>query len=293
MINCHFHDHRSSDGREPLERHCEAAAGSGVRHVCVTNHAEVMSEDGSWTADFAEMRERFLEVQMSVSDCRTRFPDIDVRFGIELEFRPEWTDVFDRLTAEVPFDFVLGSVHIVDGFNVSGGPGKDRFFEGRSQDAAYARYFRELDEMLAWGGFDVVSHFDLVKRFGHGHYGDYEPERFRSYIEPVLETMADRGIGIEINTSGVFGPGTPYPARPILEWAREAGVPALTIGTDSHDPDVFAHGLPEGIELAERAGWSELTVYEGRQPALRVPIARAMAWARDFRSGRRSAEVPE
>ena len=289
MINCHFHDHRSSDGRESLERHCEAAARSGIRHVCVTNHAEVMGEDGSWSADFEEMRERFHQVQVSVSESREMFPDLEERLGIELEFRPEWTDAFDRLTAEVPFDFVLGSVHIVDGFNISGGPDKDRFFEGRSQAAAYGRYFRELDEMLAWGGFDVVSHFDLVKRFGHGHYGDYEPEQFRPTIQPVLETMADRGIGIEINTSGVFGPGTPYPARRILEWAREAGVPALTIGTDSHEPEVFAHGLPDGIELAERAGWSELTVYEGRQPALQVPVAEAMAWARD-RSESRSGE---
>ena len=289
MINCHFHDHRSSDGRESLERHCDAAARGGIRHVCVTNHAEVMGEDGSWSADFEEMRERFHQVQVSVSECREMFPDLEVRLGIELEFRPEWTDAFDRLTAEVPFDFVLGSVHIVDGFNISGGPDKDRFFEGRSQEAAYGRYFRELDEMLAWGGFDVVSHFDLVKRFGHGHYGDYEPEQFRPAIQPVLETMADRGIGIEINTSGVFGPGTPYPAWRILEWAREAGVPALTIGTDSHEPHVFGHGLPEGIELAERAGWSELTVYEGRQPAIQVPVAEAMTWARD-RSGSRSGE---
>ena len=257
MINCHFHDDRSSDGREPLVRHCEAAVGRGLRHVCVTNHAEVMADDGSWHADFEEMRDRFLQVQESVSECRREFPDLEVRLGIELEYRPEWTDTFDRLTADVPFDFVLGSVHIVDGFNVSGGPQRDRFFEGRSQEAAYRRYFKELDEMLAWGGFDVVSHFDLVTRFGHRHYGDYEPERFRASIMPVLETMADRRIGIEINTSGVSGPGSPYPARPILEWAREVGVPALTIGTDSHEPDVFAHGLPEGIELAERAGWPD------------------------------------
>jgi histidinol-phosphatase (PHP family) len=289
LINCHFHDDRSSDGVDPLELHCEAATAAGVRHVCVTNHAEVMAADGSWYADFEEMRDRFSAVHESVVSCRERFLELDVRFGIELEYRPEWTDKFDRLTDELPFDFVLGSVHIVDGFNVSGGPARDRFFEGRTQEDAYGRYFRELDEMLSWGGFDVVSHFDLVKRYGHRHYGPYDPDRHADRIRPTLDRMAERGIGIEINTSGVFGPGAPYPERRILEWARESGVPALSMGTDSHEPRVFDHGLVEGIELAGAAGWSEFTVFEGRKPTIRVPLEHARAWARD-RAGHESGE---
>ena len=279
MINCHFHDDRSSDGVDTLERHCEAAVAAGVKHVCVTNHAEVMGPDGSWVVDLEEMRDRFFAVRESVVDCRNRHPDLEVRLGIELEYRREWTDDFDRLTEDVPFDFVLGSVHVVDGFNVSGGKGKNLFFVSRSQGEAYSRYFREVAEMVEWGGFDVVAHFDLVKRFGYRHYGDYEPQAFRRSIQPVLEHMAERGIGIEINTSGVFGPGTPYPERQILEWALEAGVPALTIGTDSHEPEVFSHGLDEGIALAVEAGWSGFTVFDARGPVLRVPVEEALAWS--------------
>jgi len=279
LINSHFHDSRSSDGVGALARHCEAAVAAGIRHVCVTNHAEVLGADGSWTADLDEMRGRFLAVRESVLECRDRFPALEVCCGIELEYRPEWTEAFDRLTEEVPFDFVLGSVHLVEGFNVSGGPGTYQFFEGRSQDAAYSSYFREVADMVDWGGFDAVAHFDLVKRYGYRHYGGYEPERFRAVIQPVLDRMAAQRIGIEINTSGVYGPGTPYPERRILEWARETGIPALTLGSDSHEPDVFSQGLAEGIVLARAAGWSELTVFERRQPDIRIPIEQAEAWA--------------
>jgi len=280
VINCHFHDDRSSDGREPLSAHCEAARAAGVRDICVTNHAEVLAPDGSWQADLAEMRDRFARVRESVLQAGRDFPELRVRFGIELEYRREWTETFDRLTAALPFDFVLGSVHMVDGFNVSGGPHRDSYFEGRTQAAAYERYFRELDEMVEWGGFDVVAHFDLVKRFGHRHYGVYDPAAFRSAIQPVLERMAERGLGIEINTSGVNGPGSPYPEAEILRWARECGVPALTIGTDSHAPRAFAQGLREGIALAAEAGWAEFTVYEGRRPEVTIPGSAAAAWAR-------------
>ena len=279
MINYHFHDHRSADGSEPLPRHCEAAVTCGVSAICVTNHAETLAPDGSWVAELDEMRERFLGVRESVLDAREHFPGLSIRLGIELEYRAEWTDTFDRLTEEIPFDFVLGSVHMVDGLNISGGPHRNRFFEGRSQHEAYDRYFRELDAMIEWGGFDVVSHFDLIARYGHTHYGSYDPARYRDVIQPVLEAMASRGLGIEINTSGVFGPGVPYPERDILVWAREAGVPALTLGTDSHRPDTFADGLVEGVMLGRSAGWGELTLYEERRAAKTVPMERAVAWA--------------
>lgn len=281
MINCHFHDDRSSDGREPLERHCEVASAAGFEFVCVTNHAETMRPDGSWAADLDEMRDRFLAVGESVESCRARFPRLDIRLGIELEYRPEWTAAFDRLTAEVPFDLVLGSVHQVDGHNVSGGPHRDLYFQGRSLAEAYGRYFDEVAKMVAWGGFDVVAHFDLVRRYGYRHYGEYEPGPFRPTIQPVLDLMAERGIGLEINTSGVRGPGTPYPAGAIVEWARDAGVPALTLGSDSHAPADFAAGLTEGIFLAGAAGWTELTIHRRRSPVTRVPVARAREWAEE------------
>lgn len=281
MINYHFHDHRSSDGVAPLPEHCEAAVAAGIREICVTNHAEVMGPNGSWNADLEEMRDRFHSVHDSVREARLKFPDLRIRLGIELEFRPEWISVFDRLTAEVPFDFVLGSVHLVDGFNISGGPERDSFFQNRTQDEAYRRYFRELAAMVEWGGFDVVSHFDLITRFGHRHYGPYEPARYRDEIQPVLAAMASSGLGIEINTSGIFGPGVPYPERDILAWALEAGVPALTLGTDSHRPDTFAEGLVEGVTLARAAGWPRLTLYEQRIPAVEIPIEEAAVWAEE------------
>lgn len=252
---------------------------AGVREVCVTNHAEILAPDGSWNAEFDEMRDRFEGVRESVLEARRDFPALGIRFGIELEFRPEWTDAFDRLTEAVAFDFVLGSVHMVDGCNISGGPHRDRFFEGRTQAVAYERYFLEVQEMVAWGGFDAVAHFDLVKRYGHLRYGGYDPGAFRSVIQPALEQMALRGLGIEINTSGVKGPGTPYPEAEILVWARQCGIPALTLGTDSHEPRAFDVGLVEGIRLADASGWTEFTVFDQRRPAIHVPIRDGLSWA--------------
>ena len=93
--------------------------------------------------------------------------------------------------------------------------------------------------------------------------------------------MAARGIGIEVNTSGVDqAPGHPYPEVDILAWAREAGVPFLTVGTDSHSPDRFSQGLREGVEAVGRAGWSEIALFEARRPVEFRPLERLSTWAR-------------
>lgn len=271
MINYHFHDDLSADATGALGHHCEALDGQA--RICVTNHAETLG-DGRWVAEADEMIRRFERGAEVVRSVRERYPNVELRFGVELEYRPEWTAAFERLLAAVPFDFVLGSVHRVEGLNISGGREVDAFFLARSERQAYEAYFRELKEMVDWGSFDVVAHFDLIKRYGHRHYGPYVPDHYRSMIEPVLGVMARRGIGIEINTSGVSqAPGVPYPEPEILEWAREVGVEHLTIGSDSHAPSQFAQGLAEGAQLAADTGWTRFTLYEGRRPVACATVA--------------------
>jgi histidinol-phosphatase (PHP family) len=272
MINYHFHDELSADGAAPLALHC-AAADSSFSSICVTNHAETLDAEREWRADPDEMIGRFQRSADHVRAAAARYPELEIRLGVELEYRREWRAAFERLLRKVPFDFVLGSVHLVDGLNISGGREIDTFFLPRSQREAYEAYFRQVDEMVEWGAFDVVAHFDLIKRYGHRHYGAFVPRTYRSSIEPILAKMARKGIGIEINTSGVSqAPGVPYPEPEILEWARLVGVDALTIGSDSHSPDRFAQGLEEGVRLAVEAGWKEFTLYEARRPAGRIEI---------------------
>lgn len=273
MVNYHFHDELSSDATGPLDAHCAGLEDAAAR-ICVTNHAETRDPTGRWTAEPDEMIRRFRESADAVRRATDAFPRLEIRLGVELEYRREWRAAYDRLLAAVPFDFVLGAVHRVDGLNISGGTEVDEFFLARTEEEAYEAYFREVDELVAWGAFDVVAHFDLIKRYGHRHYGPYNPRRYRSLIEPILGRMGMAGIGLEINTSGVHqAPGVPYPEAEILEWARQVGVQHLTIGSDSHAPDQFEQGLADGRRLAADTGWGAFTVYEERRPVDRVEIA--------------------
>lgn len=267
LVNDHFHDAGSADASGSLEENCREAVRAGVTHLCLTNHVESPAGDGAWSVVLPDALARFRTERRAVEENRARFPSLHIRLGAEFEYRPEWTSPLDDLRARVPLDFVIGSVHDVDGLNVSGGRHAEEYFGTRGVADAYGRYFESLGEMVEWGGFDVVGHFDLVKRYGHRYYGPYCPGDFEGTIRAVLRRMAARGIGIEINTSGLFQPpASCYPHPDILRWAREEEVPYLTLGSDSHRPEDFARGLAEGLETARRAGWDSLTLFEGREP---------------------------
>lgn len=272
-VNYHFHDDASSDGRAPLRMHCDAAEAAGLTAVCVTNHVERMTGDGDWVVELEEAVERFTREGDAAAREDAGREGLDVRLGAEFEYRPEWRGDLERLAEAVDFDFVLGSVHVVEGHNVSGGPDVDDYFEGRSLEEAYGAYFDAVAEMVSWGAFDAVAHFDLVKRYGHRHYGPYDPARFEDRLRPVLGAMAGSGIGIEVNASGLAqAPAAPYPDRRVLRWAREEGVPFLTAGTDSHRPDDLDAGLDRAAAEAGRAGWTEVAVLEARAVAGSRPL---------------------
>lgn len=272
-VSCHAHDDASSDGAGSLAEHARAARRAGLRHFCTTNHVEVLEEAGGWTVNREEAIPRFRREVAAAAELRERHAELDVRAGAEFEYRPEWTDELDVLARKVELDLVIGSVHVVDGLNVSGGDEPDRYFTSRGGHEAYRRYFETVGEMVGWGGFDVVGHFDLVARYGHEHHGPYDPADHEDTIRQVLSAMAGRGLGIEVNTSGVAqSPGVPYPRVQILAWAREAGVPFLTLGADSHLPAQVDRGLDEGAAAARRAGWDRVTVLANRRPAATLPL---------------------
>lgn len=278
MMNYHSHDDASSDGAGSLLLHAERAVAEGLVHLCTTNHVEVLGENGEWTVSVREARPRFLGVRAAAEEVRGRLPDLELRVGAEFEYRPGWREPLERLSRQVPFDLVIGSVHEVDGLNVSGGSDPDRYFGGRSMEVAYRHYFETVLEMVEWGAFDVLAHLDLVTRYGHDHYGAWEPARHEESVRSVLEAAARRGIGIEVNASGVReAPGRPYPHGTILRWAREAGLPFLTVGADSHRPEDVTRGLREALVVALDAGWSELTLFRRREPTGTLAIEDAMA----------------
>jgi histidinol-phosphatase (PHP family) len=265
-VNYHLHNQYSPDGRGGTEEVCRTAAALGFDEICFTNHAETLDADkGDWILDLVEARQRFELLQHEIERLQPEYPELRILLGGELEYRPEWVENLDALVDSVDFDLIIGAVHVVRGEQISGGFSVGSYFKDRDVLDAYGGYFEAVEEALDWGNFDVLAHIDLVKRFGVKYYGPFDVEPFESQIRSILEKLVSKGLGLEVNTSGVVqAPSEPYPGLGIMKLAQEAHVATVTIGTDSHVPASFDQGWEEGEALLQRAGFTEITLFSHR-----------------------------
>ena len=86
-VNYHFHSRVSFDAEYPLAEMCRAAREAGQRHLCVTDHCDLIDEYGNPDDSFDWSR-----VDEELRQARAMFPDLEIRRGVELGqalLRPE------------------------------------------------------------------------------------------------------------------------------------------------------------------------------------------------------------
>ena len=105
-------------------------------------------------------------------------------------------------------------------------------------------YFGEVEAAARSGLFDTIGHLDFVKRYLASHV---EPAAFAERLElyePILRALVETGTALEVNTSGLRqAPRETYPGPAVVARFRELGGERVTIGSDAHRADWFAHGL--------------------------------------------------
>jgi len=162
------------------------------------------------------------------------------------------------------FDYVVGSVHFIR----EGAVDMDDYSawtSGRSVEEIWRRYFQTIGEAAASGLFDVLAHPDLVK-----YWSPTSPKRrlpegdLRRYYELAIEGIAQSGIAVEVSTAGLRKrAGEIYPAPAFLEMCLHAGAP-VALSSDAHRPEDVGADYDQALELLERLGVSELSVFDRR-----------------------------
>jgi histidinol-phosphatase (PHP family) len=189
---------------------------------------------------------------------------LTLRLGIEADFFPETVDALRERLAPYPWDYVIGSVHYVDGFPIDE---NTRFWDALTpdeQNEKWRLYWVRIRQLAESGVYDFVAHPDLPKKFGHRPTVDVTPA-----IDAALDAIAAADMAIEINTAGWSLPaGEAYPSLELLRAARARDLPLL-INADAHFPEFLTRNFDRARDLAREAGYTSLVRYERRQ---RFPI---------------------
>lgn len=266
LWDTHMHCQYSGDSDATQESMIQAAIQKKISGICFTDHLDI---------DYPEEPELFLldlpNYTASVLALKDVYKDrLPIRLGIELGLQPHLAALHKDILTQYPFDFVIGSSHVVHGID----PYYPKFYEGRTEQEGYREYFASiLENIKAFDDFDVYGHIDYVVRYGPTRNQNYHWSQYQDIIDEILKLLIEKGKGIEINTAGFkYGLGHPNPTEEIIARYRELGGEIITVGADSHKPEHVAYDFEKVPEILKNAGFTYYTVFKERKPEfIRLP----------------------
>ena len=147
------------------------------------------------------------------------------------------------------------------------GPGGQRRFPKMKEDESWEKYFDHMTKIIEWGHFDVLTHFDIVKKYGHEYYGPFKPEKYKSMIQGVLKKAIDKGMGIEHNTGALHKRWQElFPHHMILKCDLELGMEHFTLSSDGQSKERAGEFVHEALEIAKEVGLPTISTYNKRKP---------------------------
>jgi histidinol-phosphatase (PHP family) len=245
LEDLHIHTKFSKDSKEEPEKYIVLAIERGIKYLGFSEHIDLDPTDKDY--GYYKYEDAF----SSYNFLKNKYEDnLKLFFSTEVTYQNGLEKSIEVSLSGKPYDYIIGSIHRLEGITFSGAHGMP-FFKGKDENHSYNMYFDELYSMISTDFFQVVGHFDIIKRHGISIYGGFRAEKYRGKIEKILDKIIKKGMVIEINSSGFrFGLGEQYPSNDIIEMYRNLGGKEITLGSDAHNVSNFGAYLESAIKNA-------------------------------------------
>ena len=264
LADYHAHSQFSIDSRTNMRELAECVCKYGVKQLCFTDHIDdCCASDPAprirgTSEQFPEMRKEFAKVRDEMAD------KIDLRLGMELSGYNHMPELALKIAQSPGFDFVLASLHntrdTLDFF----------YYKFQSQEECEKialDYMNELLEIANIGGFDCMAHIGYFNKCMSRMGFVVDIMNYRDILTEIFKVIIDKGMGIEINTSGYIGAyGNAIPTFEVVKLYRSLGGEIITLGTDSHTTNFYPKGVKEGCDILTGAGFKYVTTFKDRKP---------------------------
>jgi len=247
-INTDFHSHVS---RSSARQMVLAAQEKGLRILGLSEHDFQMSEAHP-LLDHMVLEGTLLTFSTYVETVHLAGQTLqfDARLGLEVDFLPEKNETIQSLISGYDWDFLIGSVHEVDGIQFE----INRKWSREEGEALWLRYFELLREAVSSGYFSMVSH-PVRMRVRNPHL----PATFDAELEQLAAEATRRDVALEMNGYDVFN----YPSL-VQRLARACalhGTP-ISVGSDAHIPQHVAIVHQQTEALLRKVGISKVRIWK-------------------------------
>ena len=257
----HVHPDYSKDATGSIDEYCQRALELGLREICFTTHYDCDPDrrdidpfiriDGQ-IVPLSEEAVKTYTQDVRRADGRFRPRGLSVKAGLEVDYAPQLEPVLRKDLARFDLDYTMGAVHCLDHVAISASNEAAAYFEANTLETMVSQYYQVLRQAVESGLFDAMAHLDIYKKYGLGFYGEEILTAHRGLVEPILKLMAERGVGMEINT-GVLRRGHKQssPGLEIVHLALSTGVKITAFGSDAHKVEQLGSGIQQSYAAVE------------------------------------------
>ena len=264
LFNLHTHTH-FSDGSSAPEEYLKESLRQGFSVLGFSDHSPVPFEN-----NFAIKEERLDEYCKVVRGLNGR--GITILLGLEIDFIPGFTKPIEEYRKIFPFDYFIGSVHLVrngtnpglwfiDGPDVSiYDQGLEEVFQGDIRRGVKS-YYHQINEMILTQKPDIIGHLDKIKMHNRNRYFREDENWYIQLVDETLDLIKEAHSVVEVNTRGIYKKRSDslYPGPDILKKIHAMRIP-VTISSDAHRPDELSLYFRETKKLLSDIGFEALSL---------------------------------
>lgn len=253
MFDFHMHTSVSFDAKDDAGSMLAAAQAKGLKEICFTDHIDYTPE-----MDMVFDTQKYIEAYDAL-----RSDQLLIRRGMEFGLTPDNQARLKEDLKRYDFDFVLGSVHLVEGMDVYLEP----YWRGKTYAQAIGLYLETMVECVrVHTDYDVLGHLTFISKARANpireliRYEDHKP-----VFDEIFRQLVRHEKGMELNTSGVDRCGGYLPTLEYFERFHAMGGRIVTVGSDAHDTGRVGQYSFEAVSQLKKI-FGYVCTFEKRQP---------------------------
>ncbi|MDM5187703.1 histidinol phosphate phosphatase domain-containing protein [Bacillus sp. DX4.1] len=262
-----------------IDLYLEEAVRKGIKEVGIVDHLYRFHEAKAYYEKYVDIgntqlgrlqKEWLDQVRVTsihnftraIQEAKERWAKqgVILRLGIEADYFIGGERELQELLALGDWDYVIGSVHFIDGWGFDN-PDTKAYFEEHQLHTLYHTFFTTVEKAVRSKLFDIVAHLDNIKVFNY---------RLDENIQlPYYETIA-RAL-VETNTATEINAGLYYrypvqemcPSPLYLHVLAQYQVP-ITLSSDAHYPNDLGNYVEDNVEILRNHSVSHVATFEKR-----------------------------
>ena len=268
MVDAHVHLEKGSYCIEWIQEFVQYALSRNVNEIYFLEHTHIFKEcsglyhemscyneyQNNWYRKKQENARPLKEYTDFIDEMKKeRFP-IKLKFGLEVCYSPEHAREIENIKNMYSFDFLVGSIHFIDGWAFSHKKQPWRK-ENVNSDYLYKRYYELMYELVKSNLFSGLAHPNSLQCFGAYPTGDYGTEYDR-----IARALKENNMYIE-ESSGLainYGDTELGMSEKMLKAMILQNVRILT-ASDAHIPQDVGKLIGEmnDLILNQKKAWKE------------------------------------